>query len=97
MSKTGAKSGRFSTGHDPRRGVGKPGRSGRKSVSFIGECGRITEATLPKIEKYLRSKGPSDAGFRWAFDKLSAYGKGLPTQKHDVTTHTHEEALRQLK
>lgn len=96
--KTASKTaGAFKKGNDPRRGHGKPGRSGRKPITFIAECGRITEEALPKIQRYMRTKGPGDAGFRWAFDKLSSYGKGLPTQKLEVTKGRHEDALEELE
>lgn len=94
--KTGRKSGangRFATGADPRRGVGKPGRSGRKPLAFVAACARLVDSqVLPKVEKYLAGKpNPSDPAWRWCADYVTTYGKGKPPQQLTVAGQDGEQ------
>ncbi len=76
----GAARGRpFRKGKDPRRGVGKKGRSGRTSPEVRADCQEaISTLALPKMLRYLAAtrKGPADAGWRWAVDRLFDRGFG---------------------
>ena len=73
------KPGTFRKGKDPRRGVGKKGRSGRVPTEIKVDCQEaVFSIALPKIIRYLSAtrKGPSDAGWRWAVDRLFDRGFG---------------------
>ncbi len=68
-------------GAHPGNTGGKPGRSGRKPIWFIGECeGLADEVVLPKIRDYLQEKLPDDAGWRWAAELVVGYAKGKVPQ-----------------
>ena len=88
MAKNGAQNGRRSNGtyvKGTNGGAGgQPGRSGRKPIEFKAECARIALEELPRIAEYLAKHKPDDAGYRWAYDRMSDYGLGKPTQ---VVTH----------
>jgi hypothetical protein len=70
----------FAKGPDPRRGVGLPGRSGRKPSEFVAECSRLTDdEVLPKVERYLRGKAdPSDPAWRWCASYVTDLSKPKP-------------------
>ena len=73
------KPGTFRKGHDARRGVGRKGRSGRVPTEIKVDCQEaVFSIALPKIIRYLSAtrKGPSDAGWRWAVDRLFDRGFG---------------------
>lgn len=73
------KPGTFKKGHDPRRGVGKKGRSGRIPNELKLECqDAVFSFGLRKVINYVKApkKTASDAGFRWALDTLLERGFG---------------------
>ncbi len=76
--KSGKKSGNstsFKLGEDDRRGDGPPkGQGGRPPNSFKAECERLSyDEVLPKVEKFLKDKDPSNQAWRWAADYVSRY------------------------
>lgn len=84
----------FAKGYDPRRGTGKPGRSGRKPIAFVAECERITDTLiLPKLEQYVSSHSPDDEGYRWAATKLLEYAKGKPAAVQVTVNQTNNYLL----
>ncbi len=62
---------------NPGNSGGKPGRSGRKSIAFVAKCeGLAGSVVLPKVEKYLKSKGddaPADPAWRWCAEFVARY------------------------
>lgn len=86
--KTGKNTGRFQKGPDPRRGGGRKGRSGRKTLAFAEACAALADAVvLVKVTRYLGKKGadPSDPAWRWCAEYATNYGKGKPPQQVTVT------------
>jgi hypothetical protein len=84
--KTGSITGRFGPGHDPRRGHGLPGRSGRKGLDFIAHCRSLTDGVvIEKIGLYLQDpeRGPADPAWRWCSEYVSRYVKVGPRQPID--------------
>jgi len=90
MRKTAKKAARgvpFAKGRDPRRGVGQPGRSGRKPLAFLAECELLADNTvLPKVDAYLRAADPSDPAWRWCAQYVTEYSKQRPPAKVEVAT-----------
>ena len=80
--KTGPNTGRFGPGHDPRRGHGLRGRSGRKRLDFVDHCRALTDgAVIEKIGLYLQNpeRGPADPAWRWCSEYVTRYTKVEPT------------------
>lgn len=75
-SKTGKRPGTFTGKDDPRRGVGKKGKSGRKSIDFVKECSDLADTeVLTACREKLKVRDPDDAGWRWAAEYVSKYTK----------------------
>jgi hypothetical protein len=104
--KIGTNTGRFPRGPDPRRGVGKAGRSGRKPIRFLAECAKLASGTvLRKIRVFLAraDRGPDDGGWRWAAEYVTSYAFSKATPAHpdvavtvsasaDFTLGEHDDA-----
>lgn len=75
-TKTGKRPGTFTGKDDPRRGVGKKGKSGRKPVDFIAECAALVDTdVLEACRTKLLQRNADDAGWRWAAEYVSKYTK----------------------
>jgi len=73
------KPGTFRKGKDPRRGVGKKGRSGRTPNAVKADCQEaVFSYVLPKLVNYIKApkKTASDPGWRWAVDTILDRGFG---------------------
>lgn len=98
--KTGKKTGNatsFRAGPDPRRGVGKKGRSGRKPLAFVERCSELTDSVvLDKVESLLADDdaGPMNQEWRWAAEYVTKYSKSpaKTTVEHSVD-EKFEQAL----
>jgi hypothetical protein len=96
--KTGGNSGRFQKGDDPRRGVGKPGRSGRKPLEFTTECARLSdEEVLPKLAQKLAESDPSDPAWRWAAQTVLEYSKQKVAQGVNLASADGETIVRVIR
>ena len=96
--KTGGNSGRFQKGDDPRRGAGKPGRSGRKTLEFKAECARLAdEEVLPKLAQKIADSGPDDAAWRWAAEKVLDYSKQKIAQGVNLASADGETVIRVIR
>ena len=81
--KTGLNTGRFGPGHDPRRGHGLLGRSGRKRLAFVDNCRALTDyVVIEKIGLYLQDpeRGPADPAWRWCSEYVTRYTKVEPRE-----------------
>lgn len=80
----------FQKGHDPRRGHGVKGRSGRKPDGFKDLARSILndKKTLEAVRKV--AQDPENRGFATIVKMLAGYAEGLPAQR--VKLSTDEEA-----
>lgn len=79
-TKTGSNKGQFQKGDDPRRGVGKKGRSGRPPNEFRESLRRAIDR--PKTWKAVLAilANPDHPQFSALYTKMVAQGCGNPTQ-----------------
>lgn len=87
--KTGPKTGHFANGDDPRRGYGKPGRSGRKPMAFVEQCEALVDsAVLTRVESYLKDPKhkPDDPAWRWCAEYVTRYTKSEPKRAVEIGT-----------
>ena len=76
----------FRKGHDPRRGGGKKGRSGRPKLAFKAECDRIArELVLPKIAAYLEGQKPDDTDWKWCAEWVVRYATEATVTAPELT------------
>lgn len=85
--------GPFQKGHDPRRGVGKKGRSGRKSNKFKTLCREITAS--PRFARRIRMimREGSDKDLLAMAKFLAEYVHQKPSQKLDVNSTSLEDLV----
>lgn len=92
MAKTAKKTARrgsgkpFQKGDDPRRGVGKKGRSGRPPEQFRRFLARLRRDPEFHDALELAAKDPNSRGFSSALKTLETYDKNKPATRTDVTT-----------
>lgn len=101
-TKTGGNSGRpgtFAKGADPRRGVGKKGRSGRPPTA-LRERMRVSLEKRLKIAEQIADDTTAAPGDRMrALDFLAKYGLGTTTtqtdtQGRDVTVYVRRDPFQ---
>lgn len=78
--KTGRKTGRFQRGYDPRRGVGKKGRSGRPREEWRGYWRELLDSEQGRALLWRRAQKSDSLLIR-----LIEYAFGKPTE--EITVH----------
>jgi hypothetical protein len=75
----------FAKGADPRRGYGKPGRSGRLPNQFKAELESIRNEEIPQRIRHIIETGkPESAEWRWAVDRVLEYTTSKAPQKQEL-------------
>jgi hypothetical protein len=84
MSKTGGNSGQFKKGVDPRRGVGKPGRSGRPPSIIRQRLRGSFEDRIKVLEEIADDTKASTTDRMRALDLMAKYGLGTTSTSTDT-------------
>jgi hypothetical protein len=82
--KTGGNSGQFKKGADSRRGVGKPGRSGRPPSIIRQRLRGSFEERIKVLEAIADDKKSSAAERLKALDLMAKYGLGTTSTSTDT-------------
>jgi len=83
-TKTGGNSGQFKPGDDPRRGVGKAGRSGRPPSVIRQKLRGSFEDRIKVLESIADDKKASKADRMRALDLMAKYGMGTTSTATDT-------------